>query len=124
MNQIGKILGITLLTLSLTLLAYGVQAQQEIEVKVGEPSSSVASHTHDHNITVRSVTSGKTEYTLRGKSQDRHKIELTPAQISDLRDGTTVILISTKDAAGGDQKEHQHQVTITLKGEEKESSGW
>ena len=80
MNQMGKILGIAVLILSLTLLAYGVQAQQEVEVKIGAASSSVASHTHDNNITVNSVNRRKTEYTLRGKSKDRHKVKLTSDQ--------------------------------------------
>ncbi len=124
MNQFGKIVVMAVLSLSLTLLAVGVQAQQEVEVKIGAASPSVASHTHDNNITVNSVNRRKTEYTLRGKSKDRHKVNLTSVQKGDLRDGTTVMIRSTKDAGDGDFKAHQHQVTITLKGEETESSGW
>ncbi|NIO08152.1 MAG: hypothetical protein GTO40_09185 [Deltaproteobacteria bacterium] len=124
MNVIRKTFTVSFLTVSLVLLAHTVQAQREVDVKVGDPSPSVAGHSHDHNITVRSVTRGKSEYTLRGKSQDRHKVNLTRSQKSDLRDGTTVIIRSTEDAAGGDQPAHSHQVTITLKGEEAESSGW
>ncbi len=124
MNQFGKSFGIVVFTLSFPLLAYGVQAQQEVEVKIGAPSPSVASHSHDHNITVGSVNRDKKEYTLRSKSQDRHQINLTAAQRADLLDRTTVIIRSGKDPDGGDLKEHQHQVTITVKGEERESSGW
>ena len=124
MNCHGTNIGVVVFTLSFTLLAFGVQAQQEVEVKIGAPSPSVASHSHDHNITVGSLNRGKTEYTLRSKSQDRHKINLTAAQRADLLDGTTVIIRFSKDGDGGDLKEHQHQVTITVKGEERESSGW
>jgi len=124
MNQFGKSFGVVVFALSFTLLAYGVQAQQEVEVKIGAPSPSVASHSHDDNITVGSINRGKKKYTLRSKSQDRHKVNLTAAQRADLLDGTTVIIRSSKDGDGGDLKEHQHQVTITVKGEERESSGW
>ena len=124
MNQFGKSFGVVVFTLSFTLLAYGVQAQQEVEVKIGAPSPSVASHSHDHNITVGSINRGKKVYTLRSKSQDRHKVNLTRNQRADLLDDTTVIIRSSKDRDSGDFKEHQHQVTITVKGEEKESSGW
>ncbi len=124
MNQFGKSFGVVVFTLSFTLLVYGVQAQQEVEVKIGAPSPSMASHSHDRNITVGSINRGKKEYTLQSKSQDRHEINLTAAQRRDLLDGTTVIIRSRKDRDGGDLKEHQHQVTITVKGEERESSGW
>ncbi len=124
MNYYGKSIGVIVFTLSFTLFVYGVQAQQEVEVKIDAPSPSVASHSHDHNITMGSLIRGKTENTLRSKSQDRHKINLTAAQRRDLLDGTTVIIRSSKDGEGGDLKEHQHQVTITVKGEERESSGW
>ena len=123
MNQFGKSIGVVVFASSFTLLAYGVQAQQEVEIKIGAPSPSVASHSHNHNITVGSINRGKKAYTLRSKSQDRHKINLTATQRGDLRDGTTVIIRSSKDGNGGDLKEHQHRVTITVKGEE-ESSGW
>ena len=124
MNQFGKRFGLVVFALSFTLLVYGVHAQQEVEVKVGAPSPSVASHSHDHNITVGRINRGKKEYTLRSKSQDRHKFNLTAAQRTGLLDGTTVIIRSNKDGDGGDLKEHQHQLTITVKGEERESSGW
>ncbi len=124
MNHYGTGIWAVVFTFSFTLLVYGVHAQQEVVVKIGPPSPSVASHSHDHNITVGSLKRGKTEYTLRSKSQDRHKINLTAAQRRDLLDGTTVIIRSSKDGEGGDLKEHQHKVTITVKGEERESSGW
>jgi len=124
MNNYGFSIAIFVFTLSFTLLALGVQAQQEVAVKIDASSPSVASHSHDHNITVGSIKRGKKEYTLRGMSRDRHKINPTSAQRVDLMDGTTLIIRSTKDSNGGDLKEHQHQVTITVQGEEKESSGW
>lgn len=124
MDYYGKNIGVVVFTLSFTLLAFGVQAQEEVEVKIGAPSPSVASHSHDHNISVSSIKRGKKEYTLRSKSQDRHKINPTATQMGDLLDGTTLIIRSTKDSNGGDLKAHQHQVTITVKGEEEESSGW
>ena len=124
MKNYGESIGVVVFILCFTLLAFGVQAQQEVEVKIGAPSPSVASHSHDHNITVGSIKRGKKEYTLRSKSQDRHKINPTAAQRGDLLDGTTLIIRSTQDSNGGDLKEHQHQVTITVKGEERESSGW
>jgi len=124
MNHYSTSLAVVVSTLIFALLASGVQAQQEMEVKIGPPSPSVASHSHDHNITVGSLNRGKTEYTLRSKSQDRHKANLTAAQRGDLIDGTTVIIRTGKDGDGGDLKEHQHQLTITVKGEEQESSGW
>ncbi len=123
MNYYGTRIWAVVFTFSFTLLAFGVQAQQEVEVKVGAPSPSVASHSHDHNISVGSINRGRKEYTLRSKSQDRHKINPTAAQRRDLGDETTVIIRSSKDGDGGDLKEHQHRVTITLKGEEKDS-GW
>ncbi len=124
MNYYGTRIWAVVFTFSFTLLAFGVQAQQEVEVKVGAPSPSVANHSHDHNISMGSIKRGKKEYTLRSKSQDRHKINPTAAQRGDLLDGTTLIIRSTKDSNDGDLKAHQHQVTITVKGEEKESSGW
>ncbi len=123
MNYYGYSIAIVGFTLSFTLLALGVPAPQEVEVKIGAPSPSVASHSHDHNITVGSINRGKKEYTLRSMSQDRHKINTTAAQRGDLEDGTTVIIRSSKDGDGGDLREHQHRVTITVKGEEKDS-GW
>ena len=124
MNQFGKSIGVVVFASSFTLLAYGVQAQQEVEIKIGAPSPSVASHSHDHNITVGSIKRGNREYTLQSKSEDRHQINLTRTQRADLLDDTTVIIRSSKDRDDGDFKEHQHRVTITYKGEEKESSGW
>ena len=124
MNQFGKRFGVVVFALSFILLAFGVQAQEEVEVKVAAPPPAVASHSHDHNITVGSIKRGKREYTLQNKAEDRHQINLTRTQRADLLDGTAVIIRSSKDENGGDLKEHQHRVTITYQGEEKESYGW
>ena len=124
MDQHWKSILIFVFALSFPLLARGVQAQEEVAVKIAAPSPSVASHSHDNNITVGSIKRGKREYTLQSKPEDRHQINLTRNQRADLLDGTAVIIRSSKDENGGDLKEHQHRVTITYKGEEKESSGW
>lgn len=109
---------------SLGLLPRGAQAQQELEVKVGPASSSVADHSHEHDITVESLKRGKTHYLLGSNPEDSHRITLTRQQVTDLLDGTTIIVRSDKDKETGDAKAHRHRVTITLKTEEAESSGW
>lgn len=109
---------------SLGLLPRGAQAQQELEVKVGPPLSSGADHSHEHDITVESLKRGKTQYLLGSNPENSHRITLTRQQMADTLDGTTIIVQSGKDKETGNTKAHRHRVTITLKTEEPESSGW
>jgi len=124
MKQKTVLAGFFALLLSLPLIARGVYAQEEVEVKIAPPLTSVGRHSHDHNITAQAVKRSKTEYMLQSKPEDSHKISPSRTQISDLLNGTTVIYLSSKDADSGDLKAHQHRVTITYKAEKEEASGW
>ncbi|MFQ5902286.1 MAG: hypothetical protein ACE5JO_01205 [Candidatus Binatia bacterium] len=73
---------------------------------------------------MESLKQGKTEYLLGSHPKDSHRITLTRQQVADLLDGTTIIVRSDKDKETGNTKAHRHRVTITLKSEEPESSGW
>ena len=109
---------------SLTPLLPGF-AQDELEVAVGSASPSAGRHSHAHDVTLEALRNGKTQYVLKGSSEGSHRIVLTQGQVSDLLNGTTVIIQSEKnDEADNKMKAHQHRVTLTVKTEERERSGW
>lgn len=108
---------------SLALLLPGF-AQEQLEVAIGGASPSVGRHSHAHDITLEALRAGKTEYLLKGGSEGSHKITLNKQQVSDLLNGTTIIVQSEKNDETGKMKAHQHRVTLTVKTEERERSGW
>ncbi len=112
------------IVLSLLLLVRGVQAEGELNVEIDPPTPSVASHSHSNDITEESLKEGKTKYMLTSDPEDSHRTTLTKQQVSDILDGTTIIIRSSMDKDGGKLKAHQHGLGITFTAEEPESSGW
>ena len=123
MSSKTSVLAMVALFLGLLLTAGGTYAQEELEVTIS-PDPSVAAHTHEHDITVRAIQRGTTEFTLKGKAADSHSVTFTRNQRSDLLDGTALIVDSGSDSDDGDYKAHKHRVRIIYKGVERESSGW
>lgn len=99
-------------------------AQEKLEVKIGDASPAVERHSHKLDITADSLKQGKMEYLLGSSSKANHRVTLTKQQVADIRNGTTIIVESDKSQDAGDIKAHQHKVTITLKAEKEERSGW
>ena len=122
MRQILNTTMILAFALSIPLLARGVQAQENLEVKIAPASPAVAKHSHSHDITEDDLTGGTTAYVLGSHPYDSHSITLTSQQLADIREGTTVIVRTAKDKDGGKFKSHQHRVSITL--EVEAESGW
>lgn len=123
MQKFLKAIMILAIMLSIPLMARGVQAQENLQVKIAPASPAVAKHSHSHDITEDKLTGGTTTYVLGSHPDDNHSITLTSQQLADIREGTTVIVLTGKDKDGGKFKAHQHRVSITLKAEEAES-GW
>jgi len=118
-------IGMCAVTFGLFLAARPVVAQEELDVKIELDSYyPVPSHSHDHNMTVRALKSRTMEFILLSNPDDSHKVSLTRRQMSDLMDGTTVIILSDMDADGGDYKAHRHRATLTYTGAEEKRSGW
>ena len=122
MRQTLKTIIISLSILSLPLLARGVQAQENLTVKVAGATPAVASHSHSHDITEDALKDGAKEYVIGSDSADSHRISLNSEQLLDIQEGTTVIVRSSKDEDSGKVKAHQHRVSITL--EAGAESGW
>ena len=114
---------VSALAVSLLLYAPPVWAQQELEVKIGSPASG-ARHSHDHDITTEALKQGKASFTLKSSPQESHRINLTRKQVTDLLDGTTIIVNSSDGESNEGGKKHQHRVTLTVKSQEAESAGW
>ena len=108
---------------SLGLLLPAAEAQENLEVKIGPSSPSVAEHSHEHDVTDQALKQGKTQYQLGSKPEDSHRITLTREQLANVVEGTTIIVESDKDQEAGNIKTHQHRVTVTLKVEPPDS-GW
>jgi hypothetical protein len=123
MNNVEKTIIILASILIIPLLARGVQAQEKLQVKVAGATPAVASHSHSHDITENALRGGSTEYTIGSDPKDSHRITLNSQQLADIREGTTVIVRTSKDEDGGKIKAHQHRVGINLKVEEAEA-GW
>ena len=107
--------------LSIPLLARGVQAQENLTVKVAGATPAVASHSHSHDITEDALKDGAKEYVIGSDSADSHRITLNSEQLLDIQEGTTVIVRSSKDEDSGKVKAHQHRVSITLEAEAESS---
>ena len=108
---------------SLGFFLSAARAQENLEVKIGPSSPSVAEHSHEHDITGQSLKQGNIQYELGSKPKDSHRITLTREQLADIVEGTTIIVESDKDQEAGTIKVHQHRVTFTLKVEPPDS-GW
>lgn len=108
---------------SVALLVPGF-AQERLDARIGSASPSTARHSHQHDVTVDSLKQGKTEYQLKGSSEGSHRVVFTKQQLADILNGTTVIVQSEKSQEAGNVKAHQHRVTVTVKTEERERSGW
>jgi len=108
---------------SLGFFLSAARAQQNLEVKIGPSSPSVAEHSHEHDVTDQALKQGKTQYLLGSKPEDSHRIALTREQLANVVEGTTIIVESDKDQEAGMIKVHQHRVTITLQVEPPDS-GW
>lgn len=111
------------LAVSLLLFRPGF-SQEELHIQVGSASPSVGNHSHAHDVTVDALKKGTAEYLLKGSSEGSHRVVLTKQQIADLLNGTTVIVQSEKSDESGKIRAHQHRVTLTVKAEERERSGW
>ena len=122
MQQFLKAIMILAIVSSIPLLARGVQAQENLEVKIAPASPGVAKHSHSHDITEDDLTGGTTTYVLGSHPDDSHDITLTRQQLADIGEGTTIIVRTGKDKDGGKFKSHQHRVSITL--EVEAESGW
>ena len=122
MQQFLKAIMILAIVLSIPLLARGVQAQENLQVKIAPASPAVAKHSHSHDITADDLTGRTTTYVIGSHPDDRHSITLTSGQLADIAEGTTVIVRTAKDKDGGKFKSHQHRVSITL--EVEAESGW
>ncbi len=122
MQQFLKAIMILAIVLSIPLLARGVQAQENLQVKIAPASPAVAKHSHSHDFTEDDLTGGTTTYVLGSHPDDSHSITLTSGQLADITEGTTVIVRTGKDKDGGKFKSHQHRVSITL--EVEAESGW
>lgn len=123
MLGILKTIVILALVLSFTLVARGVQAQENLEVKIAPATPAVARHSHSHDITEDALSQGSREFVIGSHPTESHRITLTRQQLADILEGTTVIVRSSKDEDGGKLKAHQHRVSITLTVEEA-GSGW
>lgn len=99
-------------------------AQEELEVKIGDAAPSVVRHAHEHDITIKALKRGKTEYLAGSGSQNSHRVTLTKQQIADILNGTTVIVQTDNSGGIGSIQAHRHKVTVTLKIEKEERSGW
>ncbi len=122
MHQLLRAIMILAIVLSIPLLARGVQAQEDLQVKIAPASPAVAKHSHSHDITADDLTGRTTTYVLGSHPDDRHSITLTTEQLLDITEGTTVIVRAGKDKDSGKFKSHQHRVSITFKAEAE--SGW
>ncbi len=122
MRQTLKTIIISVSFFSIPLLARGVQAQENLTVKVAGATPAVASHSHSHDITEDALKEGANEYVIGSDSADSHRITLNSEQLLDIQEGTTVIVRASKDEDGGKVKTHQHRVSITLEAEAE--SGW
>lgn len=122
MQQFLKAIMILAIVLSIPLLARGIQAQENLQVKIAPASPAVAKHSHSHDITADDLTGRTTTYVLGSHPDDSHGITLTSGQLADIAEGTTVIVRTSKDKDSGMFKSHQHRVSITLEAEAE--SGW
>ncbi len=118
-----RVLLVLLIVGSLALPVPGF-AQEQLDIRIGSASPSTDRHSHQHDITVDSLKQGKAEYQLKGSSEVSHRVVLTKQQLADILNGTTVIIQSDKSQDAGNVKAHQHRVTVTVKTEERERSGW
>ena len=85
-----------------------------LNVKIGKTASE-AKGVAWHNISMRSLRNGDTEYEVKDKDGNRYKIQLTERQVQDILDGTTV---HAKTLEGG------QKVQVTLKELAPKRSGW
>lgn len=122
MKQFLKAIMILAIVLSIPLLARGIQAQEDLQVKIAPASPAVAKHSHSHDITADDLTGGTTTYVLGSHPDDSHSVTLTNEQLADITEGTTVIVRTGKDKDSGKFKSHQHRVSIILEAEAE--SGW
>ncbi len=77
MHQCLKAIMILAIVLSIPLLARGIQAQENLQVKIASASPAVAKHSHSHDITEDNLTGGTTTYGLGSHPDDSHSITLT-----------------------------------------------
>ena len=122
MQHFLKAIMILAIVSSIPLLASGIEAQEDLQVKIAPASPAVAKHSHSHDITADDLTGSTTTYVLGSHPDDRHSITLTSGQLADIDEGTTVIVRTGKDKDSGKFKSHQHRVSITFEAEAE--SGW
>ncbi|MFQ5747351.1 MAG: hypothetical protein ACE5HF_09060 [Gemmatimonadota bacterium] len=92
-------------------------AKPKIVVKIGATIDE-AKVAEDHDVSMRALQRGQTEFTVKADDHE-YAIRLTPEQIVDLLDGTTV-MVETEAEEGHDPM----AVSVEIQGLEPEESGW
>jgi hypothetical protein len=113
-RKIFAAFGLPLLVMSIMAAGF-LNARKVVEVTIGPVGATVHDLVEDHNLTVRSLERGKTEFWVRAPNRSRYDVNLTTEQVEEILGETTVMA----DATGGST---EMKVTITVK-EESRSSG-
>ncbi len=97
--------------IALSVLAWS-NARKIVVVTMGPVGATVHEQVEEHNLTVRSLERGKTEYWVRALNRRTYDVVLTEEQIASILEETTVMA----DASSGST---EMKVSITVKEEER-----
>lgn len=115
-RRLGTLLGFPALVLALAAAGFASSTDKVVEVTIGPVGATVHDLVEEHNISIRSLERGKTDYWVRSPDRRRYDVTLTTENIEEILGETTVMA----EAMGGPR---EMMVSITVKEERRRGIG-